>query len=100
MKLFIHNLPPSTHEGELQALFSHYGTVTNVTLLKSDAHLDSCGVLDLIGAVLPASKIAEQLSRTMWKNRQLEVYEPAMLVDHARQHSTGRLSAESTHTGH
>jgi len=93
MKLFVHNLPPCTQKAELQALFSHYGTVTSVTLLKSEAHLDSCGVLDLIGAVLPASKIAEQLNRTVWKNRQLEVYEPAMLVDRAR------LSAAAQHSG-
>ena len=91
MKLFVHNLPPSTRERELQTLFSHYGTVTNVTLLKNESHMHSCGVLDLVGAVLPASKIAEQFSRTVWKNRQLEVYEPAMLIDRARQHSTAAL---------
>jgi hypothetical protein len=93
MKLFVHNLPPSTQEGELQALFSHYGTVTNVTLIKSEAHLDSCGVLDLIGAVLPANKIAEQLSRTVWKNRQLDVYEAAMLVDRARLQTSGQATS-------
>ena len=92
MKLFVHNLPPSTREGELQALFSSYGTVTKVTLLKSEAHLDSCGVLDLIGTVLPASRIAEQLSRTVWKNRQLEVYAPAMLVNRARQRAAEQRS--------
>ena len=95
MKLFIHNLPPCTHEDELQALFSPYGMVSNVTLLKSDAHLDKCGVLDLIGAVLPASRIAEQLNRTVWKNRQLEVYEPAMLVDLTKIRTTDRDPADS-----
>lgn len=95
MKLFVHNLPPSTREGELQALFSSYGTVTNVTLLKNEAHLDSCGVLELIGAVLPASRIAEQLNRSVWKNRQLEVYEPAMLVNRARLSAAAQRSGSS-----
>jgi len=94
MKLFVHNLPPSTHERELKTLFSHYGTVTSVTLLKNESHMDSCGVLDLVGAVLPASQIAEQLSRTVWKNRQLEVYEPAMLVEGARQRAAALPSGD------
>lgn len=92
MKLFVHNLPPSTQEGELHALFSNYGTVTSVTLLKNAAHLDSCGVLELIGAVLPASRIAEQINRTVWKNRRLEVHEPAMLVNRARLHAAKQCS--------
>lgn len=87
MKLFVNNLPPSTRKEELRALFSRFGTVTQVTLLKRSAHLDSCGVLDLSDPVVSAARIAEQVNRTVWKNRRLDVFEPAALIESARQNA-------------
>jgi len=92
MKLFVNNLPPSTRAEELQALFSRFGAVTRVTLLKTAPELEGCGVLELSGSILSAKKIAAQINRSGWRNRQLDIYEPALFIERARNHAASRTA--------
>ena len=55
-KLFVGSLPPSTTEESLQALFSEFGTVRSIKLVKEGQFAKSELVLDQCNEILRFSK--------------------------------------------
>ncbi len=72
MKLFIGNLPYKISESELMSLFSEYGEVTNLNLIKDQFTGDSKGFAFIeMSSRSSGQQAMEALNNHQYKNRNL-----------------------------
>jgi RNA recognition motif-containing protein len=76
MTIFVANVDKQTEEGDLQALFTHYGTVMNVHIFRDRKTEESLGYAFV---EMPDDFNAERAIRNLdghfWNDRQLKVSE-------------------------